>query len=76
MCYGAPAKGNTLLNYCGLSKTQIDYTVDKNPSKQNLFLPGTHIPIFSPEKMNDIIIMKRGDKFNRLVVILFPIKAI
>ena len=53
VCYGAPAKGNTLLNYCGLSKTQIDYTVDKNPSKQNLFLPGTHIPIFSPEKIKE-----------------------
>ena len=49
ICYGAPAKGNTLLNYCGFSKTLIDYTVDKNPNKQNLFLPGTHIPIFSPE---------------------------
>ena len=53
VCYGAPAKGNTLLNYCGLSKTQLDYTVDKNPSKQNLFLPGTHIPIFSPEKIKE-----------------------
>ena len=53
ICYGAPAKGNTLLNYCGLSKNQIDYTVDKNPSKQNLFLPGTHIPIFSPDKIKE-----------------------
>tara|TARA_B110000438_G_scaffold293935_1_gene334557 strand:+ start:70 stop:1302 length:1233 start_codon:yes stop_codon:yes gene_type:complete len=51
VCYGAPAKGNTLLNYCNISKTLIDYTVDKNPTKQNLFLPGTHIPIFSPEKI-------------------------
>ncbi len=51
ICYGAPAKGNTLLNYCGFSNNQIDYTVDKNPSKQNLFLPGTHIPIFSPDKI-------------------------
>ena len=53
ICYGAPAKGNTLLNYCGFSKTLIDYTVDKNPNKQNLFLPGTHIPIFSPEKIKE-----------------------
>jgi hypothetical protein len=53
ICYGAPAKGNTLLNYCELSKNQIDYTVDKNPSKQNLFLPGTHIPIFSPDKIKE-----------------------
>ncbi len=53
ICYGAPAKGNTLLNYCKISKTLIDYTVDKNPNKQNLFLPGTHIPIFSPDKIKE-----------------------
>jgi len=53
VCYGAPAKGNTLLNYCNITNNQIDYTVDKNPAKQNLFLPGTHIPIFSPEKIID-----------------------
>ena len=53
ICYGAPAKGNTLLNYCKISKDLIDYTVDKNPNKQNLFLPGTHIPIFSPEKIKE-----------------------
>jgi len=46
--YGAPAKGNTLLNYCGIGKDFIDYTVDRNPHKQNLFLPGTHIPIHDP----------------------------
>lgn len=51
VCYGAPAKGNTLLNFCGIGKDFIDYTVDKNPHKQNLFLPGTHIPIYSPEKI-------------------------
>ena len=50
-CYGAPAKGNTLLNFCGVGKDFIEYTVDKNPHKQNLFLPGTHIPIYSPEKI-------------------------
>jgi SAM-dependent methyltransferase len=43
--YGAPAKGNTLLNYCGIGTDFIDYTVDRNPHKQGLFLPGTHIPI-------------------------------
>ncbi len=47
--YGAPAKGNTLLNYCGVGTDFIDYTVDRNPHKQSLFLPGTHIPIFAPE---------------------------
>jgi SAM-dependent methyltransferase len=43
--YGAPAKGNTLLNYCGIRTDFIDYTVDRNPYKQGRFLPGTHIPI-------------------------------
>jgi len=43
--YGAPGKGNTLLNYCGIRTDFIDYTVDRNPYKQGKFLPGTHIPI-------------------------------
>lgn len=47
--YGAPAKGNTLLNYCGIGKDFLDYTVDVSPQKQNLFLPGTHIPVFHPD---------------------------
>ncbi|MFN6558301.1 MAG: methyltransferase domain-containing protein [Nostoc sp. ChiSLP01] len=51
--YGAPAKGNTLLNYCGIGKDFIDYTVDSNPYKQGLFLPGTHIPIFHPDKIRE-----------------------
>lgn len=51
--YGAPAKGNTLLNYCGVGKDFIDYTVDRNPYKQGLFLPGTHIPILHPEKIRE-----------------------
>lgn len=49
--YGAPAKGNTLLNYCGIRTDFLDYTVDKNPYKQGLFLPGTHIPIYHPDKI-------------------------
>ncbi len=49
--YGAPGKGNTLLNYCGIRTDMIDYTVDKNPFKQNNFLPGTLIPIFNPDKI-------------------------
>ena len=49
--YGAPAKGNTLLNYCGISTDFIEYTVDLNPYKQGRFLPGSHIPIYSPEKV-------------------------
>jgi SAM-dependent methyltransferase len=47
--YGAPAKGNTLLNYCGVRTDFIDYAVDRSPHKQGMFLPGTHIPIFKPE---------------------------
>jgi hypothetical protein len=49
--YGAPGKGNTLLNYCGLRTDFLEYTVDRNPYKQGKFLPGTHIPIFSPDKI-------------------------
>ena len=49
--YGAPGKGNTLLNYCGIRSDFIDYTVDRNPYKHNKFLPGTHIPIFPPERI-------------------------
>jgi len=49
--YGAPGKGNTLLNYCGIRTDFLDYTVDRNPYKQGKFLPGTHIPIFPPEKI-------------------------
>jgi len=51
--YGAPGKGNTLLNYCGIRTDFIDYTVDRNPYKQGKFLPGTHIPIFGPEKIQE-----------------------
>jgi hypothetical protein len=47
--YGAPGKGNTLLNYCGIRTDLLDYTVDRNPYKHGRFLPGTHIPIFAPE---------------------------
>lgn len=49
--YGAPAKGNTLLNYCGIRTDLFDYTVDRSPYKQGLFLPGTHIPIYHPDKI-------------------------
>lgn len=55
--YGAPGKGNTLLNYCGIRTDFLDYTVDRNPHKQGKFLPGTHIPIFSP----DMILETRPD---------------
>jgi SAM-dependent methyltransferase len=51
--YGAPAKGNTLLNYCGIRSDLLDYTVDRSPHKQEHFLPGTHIPIYRPEKIKE-----------------------
>lgn len=51
--YGAPAKGNTLLNYCGIRTDFIDYTVDRSPHKQGRFLPGTHIPIYHPDKVKE-----------------------
>ncbi len=51
--YGAPGKGNTLLNYCGIREDFLDYTVDRNPFKQGKFLPGTHIPIFHPDKIQE-----------------------
>ncbi len=51
VCYGAAAKGNTLLNYCNIGNNFIDYVVDQNPYKQGLFLPGTHIPIKSPDEI-------------------------
>ena len=49
--YGAPAKGNTLLNYCGIGTDFIDYTVDRNPRKQGYYLPGTRIPIRAPSEV-------------------------
>jgi SAM-dependent methyltransferase len=49
--YGAPGKGNTLLNYCGVRTDLLDYTVDRNPYKQGKYLPGTHIPIYPPERI-------------------------
>ncbi len=49
--YGAPAKGNTLLNFCQIRKELLPFTVDLNPNKQGCFLPGSHIPIDSPEKI-------------------------
>ena len=49
--YGAPGKGNTLLNYCGIRSDFVDYTVDRSPHKQGGFLPGSHIPIVHPDEI-------------------------
>ena len=51
--YGAPGKGNTLLNYCGIREDLLQYTVDRSPFKQGKFLPGTHIPIYAPDRLAD-----------------------
>jgi hypothetical protein len=51
--YGAPAKGNTLLNYCGIRTDFLDFTVDRSPHKQGCFLPGSRIPIHRPEKIKE-----------------------
>ncbi len=49
--YGAPGKGNTMLNYCGIGTDFIDYTVDRNPYKQDTYLPGSRIPVYKPERI-------------------------
>ena len=51
--YGAPAKGNTFLNYCGIGPEFLDYTVDLSPHKQGLFLPGSRIPIRHPDLIRE-----------------------
>jgi SAM-dependent methyltransferase len=51
--YGAAAKGNTLLNYCGIRTDFLDYTVDRSPAKQGKYLPGTHVPILAPERIHE-----------------------
>jgi SAM-dependent methyltransferase len=52
--YGAPGKGNTLLNYCGIRRDFIDFTVDRSTYKQGRFLPGTHIPIHHPDRIREV----------------------
>jgi SAM-dependent methyltransferase len=51
--YGAPGKGSTLFNFCGIREDFIDYVVDRNPYKQGKFMPGSRIPIFAPNKINE-----------------------
>jgi len=65
--YGAPAKGNTLLNYCGMRTDFIEYTVDRSPHKQGQYLPGTHIPIYHPDKIKET-------KPNYLVILPWNLK--
>jgi SAM-dependent methyltransferase len=65
--YGAPAKGNTLLNYCGIGRDFLEYTVDLNPHKQGHLLPGTHIPIRSPDAI-------RADRPDVVLILPWNIK--
>ena len=53
VAYGAPAKGNTLLNYCGITNELLSYTVDRSPHKQGRFLPGSHLPVHAPDRLLD-----------------------
>jgi SAM-dependent methyltransferase len=53
VAYGAPGKGNTLLNFCGIRTDMLDYAVDRNPYKHGKFTPGTHIPIFAPDRIRE-----------------------
>ena len=53
MAYGAAAKGNTLLNYAGVKPDLLPYVVDKSPSKQGQYLPGSHLPILAPAVLHD-----------------------
>ena len=51
--YGAPGKANTLLNFCGIRSDLLEFTVDRNPHKHGKFLPGTHIPIYPPDTIDE-----------------------
>ena len=66
--YGAAAKGNTLLNYCGIKRDLIDFVVDLNPHKQNKFLPGSHIPVVNEDYL-------KKEKPNYVIIFPWNIKA-
>ncbi len=77
--YGAPGKGNTLLNYCGIRTDLLDYTVDRNPYKHGRFTPGTHIPIHPPERIAetrpDHVLILPWNLRTEIVAQLAPIRA-
>jgi hypothetical protein len=52
--YGAPAKGNTLLVACGIGRDLLDFTVDRSPHKQGRLLPGSHLPVFPPQRIFEV----------------------
>lgn len=77
--YGAPAKGNTLLNYCGVREDLLPFTVDRSPHKQGRFLPGTHIPVYAPEKLDearpDYVLLLPWNLRDELYAQLAPLRA-
>jgi 2-polyprenyl-3-methyl-5-hydroxy-6-metoxy-1,4-benzoquinol methylase len=77
--YGAPGKGNTLLNYCGIRTDFLDFTVDRNPYKQGKFTPGTHIPILPPEQLlearPDYVLILPWNLKDEIMQVLAPIRA-
>ena len=77
--YGAPGKGNTLLNYCGIRTDLLDYTVDRNPYKHGRYTPGTEIPIFPPERIDetkpDYVLILPWNLREEIVAQLAPIRA-
>lgn len=76
--YGAPAKGNTLINFCGFNASQIDYIVDDNPLKQNLFTPGSRIPVVPIQHLfknpTDYIILFAWNFSEEIIKKLHPLK--
>ena len=77
--YGAPGKGNTLLNYCGIRTDFLDFTVDRNPYKQGKFTPGTHIPIMRPEQLfearPDYVLILPWNLKDEIMQVLAPIRS-
>jgi hypothetical protein len=77
--YGAPGKGNTLLNYCGIRTDFLDFTVDRNPYKQGKFTPGTHIPILQPARLlearPDFVLILPWNIKDEIMQELAPIRA-
>ncbi len=77
--YGAPAKGNTLLNYCGVREDFIDFAVDRNPYKIGRFLPGTRIPVHHPQRLDDeqpdLVLILPWNLTDEIVEQLSPIRA-
>jgi SAM-dependent methyltransferase len=77
--YGAAAKGNTLLNYCGIKKDMVSFVVDANPNKQNKFLPGSHIPVVDESMLKrekpDIVIIFPWNLSREIIDQLFYIRS-